>query len=223
MKIKCDDLFVNDCLKKMEDIDKKNYRNVFSALSIIGNFNNEINLFLYEKKIDNGEEIIKLFCEDDSGDIFILTPVDSRMKNVFTIETCSEEKDCIYDLTLLKKNEVSEDNIVICKTLNRHNFKNGRVITDNNSFINIFVGKENIYTFEIANMKHDISIVEFLRELNNCDEVLNYTSLMQILYKYIESDFDEIRSKYFNNYLLIDDVVIDNISEGQKNIVKRRV
>lgn len=83
---------------------KKNYVKLIKTLKLLGNFNDKIEVFIYEIYSNDDYESIKLWCSDDDDDNIFIFFSKSTLKNELT-KISKETNDGIfmYDTSLSKK------------------------------------------------------------------------------------------------------------------------
>lgn len=171
---------------------KKLFNNFKSFLVVDGNFADEVGI----EQLDLSKDYSRCFVEDldKVSYVFYLYNTDSSQYGII-------EKDggLLYDLKLLKNSNLNYDNVDICRTGNVSNFKFGRFITDNKTFISVFLANDVCYQLlfnsdelldtkpilDKLNKVDDLSFKKFTDIVDECQEGLDLISLK--IYKDFET------------------------------------
>lgn len=203
-------IFSNDELllqriEKFKTEDQKLYQRILEALQLLGNFPIKIEVELYESKDTEEEKYSRLWCNDLDGNILIFYLESMFKKDKTIIEKLTNESHRIYDLSLAKKFKLTSENIDLIQTSKVFNFKFGRLITDEKSFYNLFLGDNVCYQIKIGGNQEFIEAQDLLPLLNKletipnfknyndifaqviCDKSINYNTMLLGAYKNFES------------------------------------
>lgn len=136
----------------------KVYNKMVAALNILGNFNGKASaeIFNYERRLDKTDIAIT----DCDGNIFIVTSRSFNKNDTNLIKT----ENHTYDLSLTKKENVTAENIDMCKTGLVFNHRHGRFITDTKTFFSLFLG-DTCYQI-IASLDKSINVKPLVEDLN---------------------------------------------------------
>jgi len=211
-KKKIFELYTNNVkIKNILDIFKSNqksYLRMLEFLQLIGNFEGQTEVELYE--MSNINEI-KIWLSDSNGNIFILTPISTIKQNVNKIEKLTNDSRLIYDLSLAKKFKLTSDNITLLQSGIKYDFKYGRLITDNKSFYNLFLGENICYHLNIEFLEQSVSAEKLLSKLNKLQSSPKFTDYIQIFESILTEDmlrFTTINLSAFQNFEMIGNVTI---------------
>lgn len=181
------------------------YKKIINTLLSLGIFNNSINCNVYE--ISNNEErcYIKLWCEDLDGNIYIFCPKSNIKHDLNILQKINNDSEKKYDVTLSKKFDITSSNVELMQTESVFNFKFGRLITDEKSFYNLFLGDNVCYQIQINDNQEKLNAKDLLTLLNQleiiptfknytdifaqliCEKQINYSSMLLGAYKNFES------------------------------------
>lgn len=191
------DDMISQILEKFKNEDSKIYLKLLDILQLLGNFSTKAEVELYETKESEEKQYTKLWCSDLDGNILIFCPISTLKSDKSIIEKLTNERHQMYDLSLLKKFNLTSDNVELTQTAKVSNFKFGRLITDNKSFYNLFLSDNVCYQIQINSSSNDgnIDSKELLIELNKLENIPKFM-------KYIEI-FDSLLQKSNINYSLI--------------------
>lgn len=130
----------------------------------------------------------------------------------------------MYDLFLCKKYVLTNDNIDLIKTNKIYNFKFGRLITDEKSFYNIFLGNDICYQIEIDfKEKKIISAQNLLDYLNKLESVPTFKEYVEMFESLLSvDDFQMATLSAYKNFIRNGSIKIDNNIEFQKKIIKQK-
>ena len=197
-------------------LNQKVYFKLLDAFQILGNFNNEINVEIYEIIKEENNKSIKLYCTDNDDLIFVFCPVSTKKEDTYKFELTTDEGIFEYDLSFSKKYKLSKENIDLIRTKNIYDFKFGRLITNNKNFYNIFLGDDICYEIQI-NFKNDVIFAEdLLFELNKYPKkpnFLEYIKIFENLLKVKNIDFINVNLSSFKNFEKIGSINLENFNE----------
>lgn len=232
-KEKSFDLYSKDEeLSKKIDVFKKNqklYAKIISVLKLLGNFTNQIEVFIYE--IVDKEECnsVKLCCNDLDDNIFLFFLSSSSKEDTTKIYKETNKGTLYYDVSLAKKYELNEENIEFIRTSIVNNFKFGRLITDNNSFYSIMLGNDIGYQIKVEFIgENTILSNDLLQHLNQFAEVPTFvqiTNVFELLLLEKELDFSILTMSAYKNlkrigYISFNGNQLNNTSNIEK--IKRK-
>lgn len=83
---------------------------------MLGNFDKNIYCQLYETHDEDDCSYIKLWCEDINSNIFVFCPVSTIKHSLYFIDKYENEDEKHYDISLLEKFDIKEQNINIART-----------------------------------------------------------------------------------------------------------
>lgn len=188
---------------------KKLLNNMQNLFVVDGNF---ADIAIIEQ-LDSSDSYSKCFVEDLDGVsyVFFLYNQDSSQYGII-------EKDGgqVFDLKLLKNNELNYDNYKMCRTGNVTNFKFGRFISDNKSFISVFLANDTCFQlfFETDELINPKPIID---KLNKVDD-FSLKSFIDIMEESLEN-VNLISLKVYKNFEIIGDMDL-KVKDYQKIIEK---
>lgn len=199
------DELLSQRLEKFKIEEQKLYQRILEALQLLGNFPTKIEVELYDSKETEDENYLKLWCSDLDGNILIFYLESILKKDKTKIEKLTNDSHRIYDLSLAKKFKLTSENIDMIQTSKIFNFKFGRLITDEKSFYNLFLGDNVCYQIQINDNQEELNAKDLLTLLNQleiiptfknytdifaqliCEKQINYSSMLLGAYKNFES------------------------------------
>lgn len=199
------DELLSQRLEKFKTEEQKLYQRILEALQLLGNFPTKTEVELYESKETEDENYSKLWCSDLDGNILIFYLESILKKDKTKIEKLTNDSHRIYDLSLAKKFKLTSENIDIIQTSKIFNFKFGRLITDERSFYNLFLGDNVCYQIQINDNQEELNAKDLLTLLNQleiiptfknytdifaqliCEKQINYSLMLLGAYKNFES------------------------------------
>ena len=208
-----DDYVLSQSLEKFKNEDTKLYSRILEALQLIGNFSTKVNVELYESKDTEEEKYLKLWCEDLDKNILIFYINATSKSKKTIIERITNEDNELYDLSLAKKFKLSNENIDIIKTSKVLGFKFGRLITDGNSFYDLFLGNDVCYQIQINIDEGNIMAEDVLVYLNKLEAVptfKEYTDLFTQLIVEKKVSYSNVLLGAYKNFENICTLSIDN-------------
>ena len=211
------DLFSNDSntskLIEQMKLNKKNYERLTTALSLLGNFDNQVEIELYD-----------VFEKDDEKDenIFIFYASSTDKKDLLKIKKDTNDKTLDYDISLAKKFKLNKDNIEYTRSGNIINFKYGRFITDNKELYSIFMS-ENLGYQIIGDFDIDISelLISKLNKLDHSPMLIDIVKIIEKIKIDINCNFSEIRIDVFKDFKEISSLNITSELEKPKEKIKK--
>lgn len=189
-------LFSNDVTlqKYIEQymLNNKNYNRLCDFLRVAGNFKGKVLVDLYE--YDEENKIIKVIMSDLDDNIFVVCLSSKNRNDLFIVNKISDSDDIKYDLSLIKKNDFSDDNLKICKTDKLFTHKFGRLITDEKSFLSIFLPDNICYHIELSD-GDDIKgydIVNIINQFNTIPSFKDFIDCFELLLSHKKQIISEI-------------------------------
>ena len=167
---------------------EKQCSKIISALQVLGNFEKIIEFEIYDTQEDEKESYIKINCFDSNDNMFVICPISSSRDSQNIIEVTSNDSTKMYDVSLLKKEIITKDNIEISRFFKKYDFKYGRLISDEKSFCSLFISDDVIYQMRIINnpdiIKFDCQmLLTKLNSLKDLPRFLDFASLFEELIK----------------------------------------
>lgn len=175
-------------LEKYMDENKKIYNMLLEFIDVIGTFSNPVMLYHYNEIKDEKDDKYYAYFSDKEENIYVVCLKSNNRKDIDIIERQTNSGDEFYDLSLSKKTIIKKDNISLLKTKETYSFKNGRVITDNNTFYSIFLGNNIAYQLNITTIDSNININSLLKKLNEYDKELDFITIINIFGSIIIED-----------------------------------
>lgn len=211
---------INNIIKEMKS-NLKVYLKVLSALQILGHFNEKTEVEIYSCIEGDGRKI-RLWCSDLEDNLFVFYAITNDKKEMLQILKVTNEKTDEYDLSLIKKFDVTSDNIELTKSGKTYNFKFGRLVTNDNNFYSIFMSGDIVYqivgdfdkvlTSSIINVLNNFDMLPTLKEfINNLEIVLLNSSC----------SFSELKISAFKDGIRIGDVLVENPKIKESYLLKK--
>lgn len=202
---------------------QKIYLRILELLQLVGNFEGKTEIELYEIHNTDDKKEIKIWLSDLDGNIFILTACTTSKADISKIEKLTNDNHLIYDLSLAKKFKLTSDNVRLTQTGIKYDFKFGRLITDNKSFYNLFLGNNTCYQLSIEFVEQPVSIEKLLYKLNQLENSPKFIDYIQIFDSLITEDklkFTIINLSAFQNFEMIGNMTIDGNYKYNKSLKK---
>lgn len=202
---------------------QKIYLRILELLQLVGNFEGKTEIELYEIHNTDDKKEIKIWLSDLDGNIFILTACTTSKADISKIEKLTNDNHLIYDLSLAKKFKLTSDNVRLTQTGIKYDFKFGRLITDNKSFYNLFLGNNTCYQLSIEFVEQPVSIEKLLYKLNQLENSPKFIDYIQIFDNLITEDklkFTIINLSAFQNFEMIGNMTIDGNYKCNKSLKK---
>lgn len=220
------DLFSNDSntskLIEQMKLNKKNYERLTTALSLLGNFDNQVEIELYDVLEKDDEKKERIWCSDKDENIFIFYASSTDKKNLLKIKKDTNDKTLDYDISLAKKFKLNKDNIEYTRSGNIINFKYGRFITDNKELYSIFMS-ENLGYQIIGDFDIDISelLISKLNKLDHSPMLIDIVKIIEEIKTDINCNFSEIKIDVFKDFKEISSLNITRELEKPKEKIKK--
>ncbi|MGM9878468.1 MAG: hypothetical protein ACI31R_00335 [Bacilli bacterium] len=214
------DINVVSLLKQMK-LQSKLYKRINDSLQILGNFGTRIEMNIYEVAEKENGSIVTLWCMDLDDNLFVICPFSTNKKDLSIISRETNEEYNKYDLSLSKNYELNETNINLTKTSKILGTKFGRLITDEHTFYNLFLGNNIIYQIELAvsNNKNinGKDLVSKINEFNDVPSLADYIKAFDLLLRNNNIDTSSITIGAYKNFEQIGYMHFDdNNSENTK-------
>jgi len=156
----------------------KEYAKVTNALGLIGNFNRIANAHIYEDNRRIGK--LDLVLEDKEKNLFVITAKSPNREDLTIIKKYTDKGETIYDLSLLKKCDINDGNINLCKTCYEYGTKHGRIMTDKKTFLTFFLGGKNAYQL-LCDFENQIPIDVLLMDINMYENKPSFKEFVESL------------------------------------------
>lgn len=203
--------------------DYKTYNRISEFLQIKGNFDKNILVTIYDGKNDENNNI-RLWCIDQNENIFIICPISNNKEEKNIIVEVSDVDETIYDISLLKKAKITKDNIELAKCSYKYNFSFGRLITDDKTYYNLFLGDNICYQVK-CNVESDFSIYKILlsklNSLKSKPKLLNYINIITEVCTENNLDIHMDQVTVYENFKKIEEIVLSNMNNKQKTKTKK--
>ncbi len=208
---------LKNCLDNYK-LNTKIYNRICEGLKIIGNFEDKTFVELYEINKEKG--IITGAISDIDGNIFLINLLSSNKNNYTIIKVVSNINEKEYDLSLIKKSNLSKDNIELCRNGQLYDHKFGRLITDNKSFYSIFFPNNICYQIK-TNSNNKLNIKSLLLTINSFEKQPNLKELIES----IKSLFEEYSIEVHGFLIFKDSACLGDFSykENQKTNKKELI
>ena len=199
--------------KELEFIkeDSKHYSKIISALKVLGNFKGKITVDIYDKDKNN----TKLWFSDLDKDVFIIYS-HSNDKNNYNLISHEGDTSYTYDISLIKKADITKDNINMMRLGKLKTFKFGRLITDEKNFYNIFLGDGVSFSVDIDKSSEKIYVDELVNELNKVDNSPRLFEISNIFHKIITDksiSYDNVTFNCYKDFIKIGKIDSNNMEK----------
>ncbi len=191
----------------------KEYAKVTNALGLIGNFNRIANAHIYEDNRKSGK--LDLVLEDKEKNLFVITAKSPNREDLTIIKKYDDKGESIYDLSLLKKCDINEGNIDLCRTYYEYGAKHGRVMTDKKTFLTFFLGGKTAYQM-LCNFENQIPMEVLLMDLNMYQNKPTFKefveSLGNVLPPYEINNITEINA--YTEFVKVGSIKVNEANKG---------
>lgn len=195
--------------------DSKTYERLLEGLQVLGNFKNEEYLVeIYDVRVVDKNNKVRLCFTDETGNIFIIYGKSNDKKDNLLINKSSNEKDCMYDISLAKKAEINKDNIELTRTDKTYGLKFGRLITDDKTFYSLFLGNEVVYQIEgdfDKGMKE--ALISKLNKVENNPQLVDFIKIVETITQENGISFNEATIRTFKSFYKIGEFKIGGKKE----------
>ena len=174
-----EDSIVN-AFKQLEN-DSKRYNRLIEFLETKGNFDGKTELELYEVIDKRHLKEIKLFCSDKNDIIYILRSNSTKKENQYKVDVIDNYDEKSYNISLLKKCTITNDNIELSRTKEEYTFNYGRLITDGKTFFNLFLGDNICYEVKTKCNSNCPVQEQLLKKLNQCKIKPSFMDFIKIM------------------------------------------
>ena len=204
---------VNKELEFIKD-NNKLYSRIINTLKVLGNFKGKINVDIYDKDKDN----TRLWFSNSNKDIFVIYS-HSNDKNNYNLISYEGNNSYTYDVSLIKKAEITKDNINMMRVGKIKTFKFGRLITDEKKFYNIYLGDGISFGIDIDNSSGKIYVDDLVNELNKVDNSPRLFEISNIFHKIITDksiSYDNVLFTCYKDYQIIGKIDSNNIEKNKQ-------
>ena len=191
-------------LEKLKN-NQKQYSKIYRALSLLGKFSGKVTAELFE---DNAEKV-DLVITDDNSDLFIFTVSSTSKNDLNIIRRVSSSEEAFYDLSLVKKSEITEENIEICRTFKTYDTRYGRFVTDYHTFFTLFLGKNICYQMR-ADFEDNIDCDSILKHINSYEDIPSFRDFIKVFETVLPADyFSNIKEiSCYDNFCQLERIVM---------------
>lgn len=206
-------------------MNKSLYERILKTLLLLGNFDRNINCQLYETHDEDNCNYIKLWCEDIEGNIFVFCPISSIKHSLYFIDKYENKDEKHYDISLLKKFDITEQNIKMARTEQTYNFKFGRLITDATTFYNLFLSDNICHKLQLNGNEIPIDIKILLSCLNKLESIPTLKEYIEI-FDYIlltnNIQYESISMASYKDFKNLGSLTIINEESQHKKLIKNK-
>ena len=206
-------------LKELKE-DTKTYQRLLEALNVLGDFKDREYLAeIYDVKVMDKNHKVRLCFTDETGNIFIIYGKTNDKKDNLIINKSSNDKDCMYDISLAKKSDISKDNIELTRAGKTYGLKFGRLITDDKTIYSLFLGNEVVFQIEgdfSQGMKDEI--ISKLNKLENYPQLVDFIKVVESVTQENGVSFKEAIIRTFKSFYKIGEFKIDSPKEDELKI-----
>lgn len=191
----------------------KEYSKLLEILKILGNIYNKIQVELYDINEDKENKRIRLCFIDNSDNLFIFCPYSTTKNDRNKIKKITNDFTFTYDISLSKKFLLDKENINLIQCDEIYNTKFGRLITNNKTYYNLFLGNDICYQILIQNKDKNIeykNIIEELNKLENAPKFKEYVNLIEKILLSKNIEFKKIELSVFQKFEKISGFSVDN-------------
>lgn len=196
------DFQTNEILSNLK-LQNKVYFRLISALQILGNFDQNVNVEIFEVIQDEENKKIILSCFVKNDKLFLFHGISTDRKDLLLINEISNDYEKKYDIALAKKFELTPDNINLTLMDKEYDFKFGRLITDNINFYSLFLGNNISYQI-VGDFDKNISS-HLISELNKLEDIPTLQKYISIFEKIIldeNMDFSNLKISAYKNFMV---------------------
>ena len=197
----------------------KLYTRIIDALSLIGDFDKQVVAEIFNEDKRKGR--VDICITDNNEDLFILTCKSLNRNELPIIRKVSDKEDISYDVSLVKKAEIDNGNIELCRTGYVYGTKYGRLISDKKSFYSLFLGGNDIYQV-LGDFSKPIDVDKVIKLINDCDNKPKFTDFIDMIEKvFPESELDNIQSiSSYDGYKNYSIITHNNNEKGRQKKLK---
>ena len=165
--------------------DPKLYKKIMDTLDIIGFFEPVMVAELYARDKVRGKVEVALSDKDD--DLFIITPKSNSKGDLNIVRKLSGDTEEKYDVSIIKKNDITTDNVDLCRCDKVYNTKFGRVITDRKTYVTALFGDHNIYQM-LCDFSKPIDVESLVSDINSKESKPSFKDFTDGLEKVVPED-----------------------------------
>ena len=175
---------------------------ITKALLLLGDFEDKVEVNIYDYSIENEHEEITLYLFDNYDNLFIFCPKSTSKKELLLIRESNNGDIQQYNLSLFKNYELTKENISLGKYKKKYDTKFGRLITDSKSFYSLFLASDSIISKD--------NVIYEINSFNNIPTFMDFKYVFEKLLINNNYSFDQINLSAFKNFTRIGDITIDN-------------
>ena len=181
---------------------RNRYQYILDFLNSLGKFNSDIYLNAYDKS----EKCIKATFFDLDNDIYIISIFNANSDEYNVIEKLTNYNHLKYNIKLLGERRPTKENVELCRYGDEYNFKSGKIITDNKSFLSVFF--KNDITYQVLfDSFEKMDINALLSDFNEIGELVINKFLDIVKENITKIDITEVR--VFENYKCTSDSILN--------------
>ena len=197
----------------------KFYKKLLDSLDILGFFDNTViaEIFNVDKRLGK----VEVSFTDKNEDLFILTSKSNNKSDLTTVRKLSDEDDISYDLSLIKKSDINNDNIDLCRVDKIYNTRHGRLISDRKTFATLFLG--NTAYQLLSSFDKPIDIEPVINEINSIGDKPTFKEFIDAFGKNLSNDeIDEILEvNSYTDFERTSTIRFDELKSKSKSLVKK--
>ena len=208
-------------LAKLLKSNPKFYQKLMDAFDILGYFDNTIEAEVFSRDKRRGR--VDLLLTDKNEDLFIITPRSNSKNDLTIIRKLSGDYDESYDLSIIKKNELTNDNIDLCRTDTIYNTRYGRLISDRKTFVTALFGDN--YTYQmLSDFTNPINIEPLISEMNSKEEKPSFKEFVSGIEKSVDpSEIDNILElNCYRNFDKVGSIKVKDLNKEDKAYTKKK-
>lgn len=196
------DFQTNEILSNLK-LQNKVYFRLISALQVLGNFDQNVNVEIFDAIQDEEQKKIVLSCFDKNDKLFLFHGISSNKKDLLLITEITNDYEKKYDIALSKRFELTLDNINLILTDKEYDFKFGRLITDNINFYSLFLGNNISYQI-VGDFDKNISshLISELNKLEDIPTLQKYVSIFEKIILDENMDFSNLKISAYKDFMV---------------------
>lgn len=167
----------------------------------MGNFDQNIDVEIYDVYEEEENQKICLSCFDKNDKLFLFYGMSSNRKDWLLITEITNEQVKKYDISLAKKFNLDSNNINFTITNKEYGFKFGRLISDDNIFYSLFLGNDVGYQVQ-GDFNSNLSLL-LLNSLNKMEKVPSLQDYIVLFEKIIldnDIEFTNIKISAYKDF-----------------------
>ena len=198
---------------------QKIYVRILEALDLLGFFERQVVAEIFNEDKRKGRTDICI--SDKNEDLFILTCRSLNKNDLNVIRKVGNDEDVSYDLSLIKKAELNNDNIDLCRTDTVYNTRHGRLISDRKNFVSLFLGGNVAYQL-LSEFDKPIPIDRIVADINDIEEKPSFKQFISSFEKnLLPNQIDQIiEINAYNEFVKIGNVRVKNEEKGKQKKLK---